>query len=37
MVTIEAEGNVGAVVINLRAFGFSAKSGRWVTKRFELK
>jgi len=34
MVTIEAKGNVGTVITNLRAFGFSAKTGRWIVKRF---
>jgi hypothetical protein len=34
MVTMKAKGNVGAVITNLRALGFSTKSGRWVVKRF---
>jgi hypothetical protein len=37
VVTVEAEGNVGVAVTNLRAFGFSAKTGTWTVKRFGLK
>jgi hypothetical protein len=34
METIEARGNVGAVVTNQRALGFSARTGRWMVERF---
>ena len=34
MVSIEAKGNVGTVVTNLRALGFGAKRGRWAAERF---
>lgn len=37
ILTFEARGNMGAVVTNLRAFGFSARTARWTVKRFELK
>jgi hypothetical protein len=37
MVSVEAEGNVAVVITNLKTFGFSARTGRWTVKRFDLK
>ena len=37
LVSIEAKGNVGAVITNLRAFGFRAKTGKWVVRRLGME
>ena len=34
--SVSAEGNIGTVVTNIRALGFSAATGAWVETRFSL-